>query len=129
MRVWRDFFMKCLKWPKTYVKKNWDDFEHFDILRAHWRADVRARARFFLTWNWPDRYWPRSWQIIYEWEMPFGYEDMIMIWFSENFTKLRLGDVISQGQGWKLYCVLSICLYICVLNFKSFDWAIFKLSC
>ena len=33
----------------------------------------------------------------YEWEMTFGYEDMIMSWFSENFTKWRLDDVISQN--------------------------------
>ena len=42
----RDFL--CLKWPKTYAKKIWDDFEHYKILRAHWRADV-PHARVF----WP----------------------------------------------------------------------------
>ena len=65
----------------------------------------------------------------HEWEIPFGYEDMIMSKFSENFTKWRLDDVICQGQGWKPYCVMSICLYICVLNFKAFEWTITKLSC
>ena len=52
-------------------------------------------------------------------KIPFGYEDMIMRWFSKNFTKWRLDDVISQGQGWKTYRVLSICLYICVPNIKD----------
>ena len=46
----------------------------------------------------------------YEWEMTFCYEDMIMSWFSENFTKWRLDDVISQGQGWKPCFALSLCL-------------------
>ena len=64
----------------------------------------------------------------YEWEITFGYEDMIMSWFSKKFTKWCLDDVISQGQGRQICCVLWICLYICVLNFKIFDWAIFKLQ-
>ena len=42
----------------------------------------------------------------YEWEMAFCYEDMTMSWFSENFTKWRLDDVISQGHGWKNFCTL-----------------------
>ena len=49
-----EFFAKCLKWPQTYAKKIWHDFEHFYFLRARWRADVRMRARF-LTWNWRGR--------------------------------------------------------------------------
>ena len=65
----------------------------------------------------------------YEWEITFGYEDMIKSLFSENFTKWRLDDVVSQGQGLKPYLALFICLYICVPNFKLFDWAIVKLSC
>ena len=28
------FLAKCLKWPKTYAKWIWDDFEHFYFLRA-----------------------------------------------------------------------------------------------
>ena len=44
------FFIKCLEWPKTYAKWFWDDFEHFKILRAHSRADIRARAHY-LSWN------------------------------------------------------------------------------
>ena len=121
------FFIKCLEWAKTYAKWFWDDFEHFKILRAHWRADVRARARF-LTWNWPDWYWPWSWKIWMRNDLPLWRYDHKLI-FRKFFTKWRLDDVISQGQGRKICCVLWICLYICVLNFKIFDWAIFKLSC
>ena len=117
------FFIKCLKWPKTYAKWFWDDFEHFQILRAHRRADVRVRARFFHEIDRTDIDLNHD---KYEWEMPFRYEDMIMNWFPENFTKWRLDDVISEGQCWKHYCALYICLYICVPNLKVFDWAIFK---
>ena len=117
------FFIKCLKWPKTYANKIWDDFEHLKILRAHWRADAR------VFWPEIDRTHIDLDHDKYEWEMNYRYENMIMSKFSENFTKWRLDDVINQGQDWKLCCALFICLYICVPNFKIFDWAIFKLSC
>ena len=42
------------------------------------------------------------------WKITLGYGDMIKSWFSENFTKWRLDDVISQGQGWKHSRVFSI---------------------
>ena len=41
------FFIKCLLWHETYAKWIWDDLEQFKNLRAHWRADIRACARFF----------------------------------------------------------------------------------
>ena len=41
------FFIKCLLWHETYAKWIWDDLEQFQNLRAHWRADIRACARFF----------------------------------------------------------------------------------
>ena len=93
------------------------------------RIDARTYAHARVFWpeiDWTDIDLDHN---KYEWEIPFGYEDMIMSKFSENFTKWRLDDVISQGQGWKPYCVMSICLYICVLNFKAFEWTITKLSC
>ena len=38
------FFAKCLKWPETYVKLIWNEFEHFKILmRAYVRVEVRAQ--------------------------------------------------------------------------------------
>ena len=40
----RNFFIKCSIGPETYAKKNWDDLEHFNFLRARKRADERARA-------------------------------------------------------------------------------------
>ena len=110
------FFIKCLKWPKTYVKLFWDYFEHFNILRAHVRVFWPEIDRTNIDLN-HDKY---------ESKMAFGYEDMIMSWFSEKFTKWRLDDVISEGHSWKRYCALYICLYICVPNLKVFDWAIFK---
>ena len=42
----------------------------------------------------------------YEWEKNFPlwrYDHMLI------FTKWRLDNVISQGQGWKPYCALSSC--------------------
>ena len=37
--------------------------------------------------------------------------------FSENFTKWRLDDVISQGQGWKPYCVCPYAYtYVCQIS-------------
>ena len=38
------FFAKCLKWPETYAKLIWNEFENFKILmRAYVRVEVRAR--------------------------------------------------------------------------------------
>ena len=38
------FFVKCFKWPETYVKLIWNEFEHFKILmREYVRVEVRAR--------------------------------------------------------------------------------------
>ena len=37
--------------------------------------------------------------------------------FSENFTKWRLDDVISQGQGWKPYRDFSYAYtYVCQIS-------------
>ena len=121
------FFIKCLKCPETYANKIWDDFEHFEILRAHWRAG-RSRMRAFFDLTLTGRILTLIMVNMNE-KWLFGYEDMIMSWFSENFTKWRLDDIIRQGQGWKCYFDLFICLYICVSNFKAFDWTISKLSC
>ena len=122
----RDFFIKCLKWPETYAKWIWDDFEHFKICA---RTDARTYAHARVFWPEIERKDIDLDHDKFEWEMAFGYEDMIMSWFSDNFTKWPLDDVISQGQSWKLFCALLYWLYICVPNFKTFDWEIFKLSC
>ena len=49
----RNFFIKCSIWPETYVKKNWDDLEHFKIFaRSRKRAQKRVRSdlrTFFLS--------------------------------------------------------------------------------
>ena len=42
----RNFFIKCFIWPETYVKKIWDDLEHFKKFRACKRADKSVRAFF-----------------------------------------------------------------------------------
>ena len=39
------FFDKWWKWAETYAKWILDDLEHFEYFCAHWRADVRVRAR------------------------------------------------------------------------------------
>ena len=81
----RNFFIKCSIWPETYVKKIWDDLEHFKFLRARKRADKRARAHLAHV------YWPEidrtDIDLIhdkYEWKITFRYEDMIISWFSQN---------------------------------------------
>ena len=63
--------------------------------RAHARAYAHARA----FWPEIDRTDIDLDHDKYELEIFFGYEEMIMSKFSENFTKWRLDDVISQGQG------------------------------
>ena len=40
----RNFVIKCSIWPETYVKKIWDDLEHFKKIRARKRADKSVRA-------------------------------------------------------------------------------------
>ena len=99
------------------------------ILKLCARTDARTYAHARVFWPKIDRTDIYLDHDKYEWEKAFGYEDMIMSWFSENFTKWRLDDVISQGQGWTKFGVFFQCLYICVLNFKKFDRAILKLSC
>ena len=76
------------------------------ILKFCARTDARTYAHARVFWPEIDRTDIDLDHDKYEWEMVFGYEDMIMSWFSENFTKWRLDDVISQGQGWKYVCVL-----------------------
>ena len=82
----RDFFIKCLKLPKTYAKKIWDDFEHFKILRAHTDARTYAHARVF----WPeiDRTDIDLDHDKYEWEMTYRYENMIMSVFFRKCHKM-----------------------------------------
>ena len=111
------FFIKCLKLPETYANINLRRFWAFkNFARALTRGRTRTRAFFDLKLTGliltliMDKY---------EWEMTYRYENMIMSNFSEHFTKWRLDDVISQGQGWKVCCVLFICLYICVLKFQG----------
>ena len=63
------FFIKCLKWPKTYAKKIWDDFEHLKILRVHCRTRTNACARVFwheIDWTDIDLDHDK-----YEWEMTY----------------------------------------------------------
>ena len=120
-------FNKMLKITWNVCKITLRRFWAFNFFaRALTRGRTRTRAFF-----WPeiDRTDIDLDHDKYEWEITFGYEDMNKSWFSENFTKWRLDDVISQGQGWKRYCDFSICLYICVPNFKLFDLDHFKLSC
>ena len=106
-----------------------NDFETIlSILKLCARTDTRMYAHAPVFWPEIDRTDIDLDHDKYEWEMVFGYEDMIKSLFSENFTKWRLYNVISQGQGWKNVCVLFLCLNICVPNFKVFGWTIFKLS-
>ena len=93
------------------------------------RIDARTYAHARVIWPEIDRTDIDLDRDKYEWEILFGYEDMIMSRFSYIFTKWRMDDVISDGECWKRYCALYICLYICVPNFKAFDLAISKLSC
>ena len=76
------------------------------ILKFCARIDARTYARKRVFWSEIDRTDIDLKHDKYEWEMVFGYEDMIKSLFSENFTKWRLDDVISSGQGWKNVCVL-----------------------
>ena len=69
------------------------------FLRAYTRGRTRTRSFFDLKFDRTDIDLDHD---KYEWEITFGYEDMIMRWFSENFTKWRLDDVTSQGQGRKI---------------------------
>ena len=93
--------MKCLKWPETYPKWIWDDLEHFEILRARWRADVRMRARF-LTGNWSDGYWPWSCWIWMRKNFPLWRYDHVF-----KNTKWRLDDVMKTWWPWKGSCHVS----------------------
>ena len=107
-------FMKCLKWPKTYSKWIWDDLEHFEILRARWRADVRMRARF-LTGNWPDGYWPWScwiwmrtnfplWRYDHELKVPKKNGAWMTSWRLDDLEKVPVtsyDDDLWLCQSWK----------------------------
>ena len=108
----RAIFYKMLKMTWNVCKKIWDDFEHLKFCA---RIDARTYAHARVFWPEIDRTDIDLDHDKYEWEMAFGYEDMIMSWFSENFTKWRLDDVISQGQGWKICCVLfNMPIHMCV---------------
>ena len=80
----RNFFIKCSIWPETYVKKIWDDLEHFKKIRARKRADERARAFAHIYWPEIDRTDIDLIHDKYEWKITFRYEDMIISWFSQN---------------------------------------------
>ena len=91
--------------------KFWDDFENFKFCA---RIDARTYAHARVFWPEIDRTDIDLDHDKYEWEMVFGYEDMIKSLFSENFTKWRLDDVISQGQGRKkLLCFVHMPIHMC----------------
>ena len=83
----RDFFAKCLKWPETYAKLIWNEFEHFKILmRAYVRVEVRARNLLtFLVDLWPEVDVYQIW-LIFDDSLSRYDNDLI-------FTKWRLDDV------------------------------------
>ena len=95
------FFAKCLKWPETYAKWIWDDFEHFDFfLRALTRGRTHARAFSDLKIDRTDIDLNHD---KYEWEMPFRYEDMIMSKkYQKKNTKWRLDDVMKTSWPWNV---------------------------
>ena len=89
------FFAKCLKWPETYAKLIWNEFEHFKILmRAYVRVEVRARILLtFLVDLWPEVDVYRIWFIFY-YSLSRYDNDLI-------FTKWRLDDVTMTPWTWK----------------------------
>ena len=110
------FCIKCLHMTWNVCKINLRRFWAFKNFAHSTDARTYAHARVF---------WPEINRTDidlnhdkYEWKIPFGYEDMIMRWFSKNFTKWRLDDVISQGQGWKTYRVLCpyAYTYVCQIS-------------
>ena len=96
------------------------------ILKFCARIDTRKYAHARVIWPEIDRTDIDLYHDEYEWEIAFGYEDMIMSWFYKMAPR--------WGHQWTsmsktLLCFCTYALYICVPNFKAFDWAIFKLSC
>ena len=64
----------------------------------------------------------------YEWQLIFCYENMIMIWFSENFTKWRLDDVTIICWTWKCFCHVLWWWPMTVSKLKEIGWMDFEKS-
>ena len=113
----RNFFIKCSIWPETYVKKIWDDLEHF-----------KKRTRIFARIFWPEI----DWTDIdlnhgkYEWKITFRYEDMIISWFSQNgaWMTSRWSWVSEKSRSSK--CRL---ISIIITSFMIIALFILEISC
>ena len=115
-------FLKCSKWPQTCAKQIWGDFEQFKFLRAHWRADVRVRARShvrnwpFCYCSWPCSLWTRN-------DLSLRRYDNVQF-----FTKWRLDDVTMTCWPWKVSRHFFVQVLITVRSLKKIDPAEFEFS-
>ena len=94
----RIFFIKCSIWPETYVKKNWDDLEHFKFLRARKRAHLGTFIDLKLTGRI---------LILIVIIMNEKYFSVMKIWSLVDFHKMAPGWRHDDFESLKSHAVLS----------------------
>ena len=93
------FFMNAYNGLKRMQKKFKTILSNFKFY-ARINARTYAYAHFcahLLIWNWPDKYWPWSWQI--------WMRNDFLLWRYDHkliFTKWRLDDVTIILSLWKV---------------------------